>query len=116
MRKLKGIYLCPQVRYELKKIACTYHITLKSLVPTLLLHIVNNRNSSYYSNLQNVPGPRKLKNIEVEEVIYDKIKLAAYDKQMKLNDFINSALLMTIHYYDINVLIVNNFHSLKQAK
>lgn len=116
MKVSKGIYLTPQVQYELKKIACTYHVTLKSLVPVLLLHIVNNKNSNYYLNLRSTPGPRKLKNIEIEEVIYDKVKLMAYDKQMKLNDFINSSLLVTVRNYDINLLIVNNIYSLKQTK
>ena len=115
MKKSKGIYLSLQVQYELK-IACTHHVTLKSLIPVLLLHIVNNKASNYFSNLQNVPGPRKLKNIEVEETIYNKIKLAACNKQMKLNDFVNSALLMTVHYYDITMLIANNIHALKQVK
>lgn len=116
MKVSKGIYLAPEVQYELKKIACTYHITLKSLVPVLLLHIVSNKDSNYFSNLQNIPGPRKLKNIVIEKVVYDNIKLAAYEKHMKLNDFINSALLTTIRYYNIDVLIGNNIYSLKQIK
>jgi len=116
MKKSKGIYLSLQVQYELKKIACTYHVTLKSLIPALLLHIVNDKNSSYYSNLQNTPGPRKLNNIEIEEVVYDRVKLMACEKQMKLNDFINSALLMIIYYYDISMLVANNISSLKQTK
>lgn len=114
---LKGIYLSHEVRYELKKIACTYHVTLKSLIPAVLLFITDRLNDRYYlpGHLYNPPGPRKLKNIIIEECIYDRLKIRSCKYNMWLNDFINVGIMAFVRNYDISSFIVNNVNMMKQT-
>lgn len=115
MQVEKGIYLSPEVRYELKKIACTYHITLKSMIPALLLHITDRLNDSYFKRAYYPPGPRKLKNIVIEESVYDRLKIRAYTLDMKLNDFINIGIMAFVRYCDIETFIMSNTYSLRHT-
>lgn len=89
----RGVYFTPQVQYKLKAIACTYHVTLKSLVPALLWYIAEN--NKRYASSSVLPGPLKLKHVDISDDIFDRLKIQACQHHLPFSHYINIALLDT---------------------
>lgn len=87
----KGVYLTPQVQFKLKEIACSYHITLKSLLPALLWHV--SMTGKNYPNSSTIAKVRKLKHVEISDDIFDRLKIQACQHHMSFSHYINIALL-----------------------
>lgn len=91
----KAIYLTTQTQYELKKIACTYHITLKALIPAILWYVANNKldfNATFVE-----PGPRKLKHVAIDDVTFDRLKVHACENRIPFNLYLNMMILTVIN-------------------
>jgi len=89
----KGVYFTPQVQYKLKAIACTYHVTLKNLVPALLWYIANSDKRYFESSLSG--GTFKLKHVDISDDVFDCLKIQACKHHLPFNHYINMALLDT---------------------
>ena len=71
----------------------------------LFYHICTNKR--YYGNMPVIYANKKQMNVYVAEQTYNHIKILANDSQMKLNDFINSAIKKTLENFNIQTIILN---------
>ena len=111
---LKGIYLTDEVRYQLKSIKDRYHTTFKRLIPAILHQIVSNDDSVIYTGMPVSSDNKYLKNITISPDMYDRLKLMANKRHLLFNDFLNSAIIATLTYCNMDSVVANHIHIIDQ--
>ena len=109
-RTTKGIYLTNDVRYQLKEIKDKYHVTFKRLIPAILYQVVSNDDSVIYTGMPVSSENKYLKNITISPDMYDRLKQMANKRHMLFNDFLNSAIIATLTYCNVDSIVINHIH------